>query len=159
MRNLDRPIDRPTTGGFKASRAGFTIIEVLVAIMLLTITIVVVLGPLTGMFGLSRKSGDQASATNVAQGVIEQVRGEWLATPKYTSACITATSLPDNTTVSIQNFNAKREAVGTAFNLVLDAACGDSPPDPDPNVPLRQVTVTSTVNGLTTSFEVEVSHP
>lgn len=142
-----------------ARQAGFTIIEVLVAIMLLTITILVVLGPLTGLFGLSRKSGDQASATNVAQAVIEQVRGEWLSTPKYTSACITAESLPAATTVRVQNFNAKREAEGAPFDLVLDVACGESPPDPDPNVALRQVTVTSTVNGLTTTFDVEVSHP
>lgn len=143
-----------------ASEDGFTIIEVLVSIMLLSIVIMLVLSQLTGLFGVSKRSGEQVTATNLAQSVIEQVKGEWQDQPKYSSACITAASLPSGVTVSLQDYDATESAQGAAYSLSLQGTgCGSNPPSPDNSAPLRGVTVTATVNGKATSFEVKVAHP
>ncbi len=93
------------------STAGLTIIEVLVSITLLTIIALAVITPLTGFFGLSRKSNESIAATQAAQQVIETIRGDWLNPKRYSQACWT-TPLPKNINLSIKNLDATRTFIG-----------------------------------------------
>ena len=91
---------------------GFTIIEVLVALALLAIVITAVVLPLTGFFGITRRSSQQVSATNLAQQAIEQIRGEWLNQAKYDQSCLTI-ALPSSVpTVTLQDEDAQGTAQG-----------------------------------------------
>ena len=86
------------------AQAGFTLIEVLVATMILGLIITAVLGPLTGMFGLTRKSMSQTDATSVAQATLEDVRGQWLNWSKYDAGCVTGDAFPTTVGVSVMGW-------------------------------------------------------
>jgi len=139
---------------------GFTIIEVLVAIVLLAIVVTAILIPLTGFFGVTRRSTQQVTATNLSQQTVEQIRGEWLNQGKYDQGCVT-TALPSTVpTVSIQNEDVQGNAVGTAGTLTVSASCGSGSLPAGP--PLRKVTVTTVVSGQasnTSTLVVEVARP
>lgn len=150
----------------KRGEAGFTIIEVLVALTLFAVIILVVLTPLTGLFGLNQRTTGQVSATNLTQRAIEQVRGQWLRNVRYDKACID-TALPSGVTVTTQGEDLSGNLIGSVINLTA--------PTPNPNVsatcsttpatatqtnnapPLRRLTVTATVNGSSSTQTLEVA--
>ena len=137
----------------------------LVAIALFAIVVLVVVVPLTGLFGLTKKSTTQVSATNTAQQWLEQVKGQWQNQSTYAQACIT--TLPTATsgvTIAIRDEDAQGNDSSTytpassfpyaasAYSLV---AC---PATPQPAfAPLRLVTVTAVVSGVTSTLNVEVA--
>ena len=137
--------------------AGFTIVEVLVAIALFAIVVLVVVAPLTGLFGLTQKSTQQVGATNSAQQALERIRGQWLAQSNYDQGCVDA--LPAGVTVSIQNEDVQGSAVGAPGNVIRSADCGSDASVAGP--PLRRVTVvaTSGASASTSTLVVEVARP
>lgn len=139
---------------------GFTIIEVLVALLLLAIVITAIVIPLTGFFGLTQRSTQQVNATNLAQQVIEQIRGEWLSQSKYDQACV-VTALPSGVpTITIQNEDVQGAAQGAPVSLSVGGTCGTGTAASAP--PLRRLSVTATVSGQssnTSTLVVEVARP
>ena len=139
---------------------GFTIIEVLVALALLAIVITAVVLPLTGFFGITRRSSQQVSATNLAQQAIEQIRGEWLNQAKYDQSCLTI-ALPSSVpTVTLQDEDAQGTAQGGTGTLTVSATCGNGTVPSGP--PLRRVTIVTTVSGKasnSSTLVVEVARP
>lgn len=146
---------------------GFTIVEVLVAIALFAIVVLVVVVPLTGLFGLTKKSTTQVSATNLAQQWLEQVKGQWQNQSTYTQACVT--TLPATTsgvTIAIRDEDAQGNNSGSSvysaalpfpyaassYSLVACPATPQTTP-----APLRLVTVAATVNGVVSTLSVEVA--
>ena len=132
-----------------------TIIEVLVAIMLLSVVVLVVLTPLTGFFGLTRKSGTQVSATQAAQQAMEQIRGDWLNQTAYEQLC-TASPLPVTTpplTVNVTNMGPERNVLGTA--PLRAGACGGAPVTADTS-PMREVLVRQLGPGGQVASEVRM---
>lgn len=132
-----------------------TIIEVLVAIMLLSVVVLVVLTPLTGFFGLTRKSGTQVSATQAAQQAMEQIRGDWLNQTAYEQLC-TASSLPVTTpplSVNVTNMGPERNVLGTAE--LRAGACGGTPITADTS-PMREVLVRQLGPGGQVASEVRM---
>lgn len=106
--------------------AGLTIIEVLVSIALLSVIVLVVLTPLTGFFGLTRKNNQQVSATQAAQRAMESLRGDWLNPARYEQNCLsdpavleTFRSNPLNIEVTALDVNGN--VIG---NLAQPGACG-----------------------------------
>ncbi|PNY81529.1 type IV pilus modification PilV family protein [Deinococcus koreensis] len=145
-------------------QAGFTLIEVMVATMILGVIITAVLGPLTGMFGLTRKSMAQTDATSVAQATLEDVRGQWLNWGKYDAGCVTGDAFPATVTVSVQNLDTQLGLVGSATPLTrstLAACLGSTGPRTDPapttSPALRRLTVTATVGGRPSTLVTEVA--
>ncbi len=144
---------------------GFTIVEVLVAIALFAIVVLVVVVPLTGLFGLTKKSTTQVSATNLAQQWLEQVKGQWQNQSTYTQACIT--TLPGATsgvTIAIrdedaQGNNSSAYTPASSFPYAASSyspvACPATPQTT--YAPLRLVTVTAVVNGVSSTLNVEVA--
>lgn len=142
--------------------AGFTIIEVLVAALLFAIVALVILAPLTGLFGLTQRSGTQVTATNAAQQVLEQVRGQWLDQVKYSKACADLT-LPTGVTVttSVQDKDVQGTAVGTAYSATIGCATAAVRAS-QPALHALTVTATSpTTSGsaVTSTLNVEVARP
>ncbi|MFC6749380.1 prepilin-type N-terminal cleavage/methylation domain-containing protein [Deinococcus aquaticus] len=142
------------------TQQGFTIVEVLVAVMLLLVIVTAVLAPLTGLFGLSRQSTQQVAATNLAQAAIEQVKGEWQDSPKYQMNCVSLTSFPAGVQVRAQGMDSNFNKVGSETDVqATGTACGVSPALPDTSPTNRTVTASATSAGKTVSFSTEIAHP
>lgn len=140
-------MQRPIKSQVDQERQGFTIIEVLVATALFAIVVLVVLVPITGLFGLTKRSTTQVGATNLAQQWLEQVKGQWLNQPIYNRACI-STAPPASVIINLQNKNAQGVNIGTPYSVVVNANCMSVAAQVNPP-PLRLVTVTATVNNGT----------
>lgn len=139
---------------------GFTITEILVAILLLSILIVTVLGPMTGLFGLTRQTTNRTAASTTAQSVMEQIKGEWQNSPKYQMACISTASLPSGATVILQDLNANFNIQGTSYSVATSgSSCGATPAVPDISASSRKVTVSVTQSGTTSTLTMEIAHP
>lgn len=135
-----------------AHSQGFTIIEVLVAVLLTSVIAFVVLTPLTGFFGLTRRSTEQVTATQQAQRVLESVRGDWLSVANYDQRCATQ-PVPAGAQVTLTNLDVNGDPTGTP---TLNASCGSNPPDP---APVRRVNVQVTLGTVTSSLSVDVARP
>ena len=142
---------------------GFTLVEILVALLLLGIVIVAILAPLTGLFGLTQRSTRQMDATAQAQQAMELIRGQWLDPSRYAGNCVVGTlpqavRLPE-VQVQDEDVQGKAQPAPAAFTVGTDASCpaGSSPPSSGP--PLRLVSVTASVNGNTSTLQVEVARP
>lgn len=147
-----RRTDAPPTQARPTHRQGFTIIEVLVAVLLVSIIAFVVLTPLTGFFGLTRRSTEQVTATQQAQQVLESVRGDWLSVANYDQRCATQ-PVPASAQVTLTNLDVNGTPTGTP---ALNASCGSNTPDP---APVRRVNVQVTLGTVTSSLSVDVARP
>lgn len=135
----------------------FTIIEVLVATALFAIVVLVVLVPITGLFGLTKRSTTQVGATNQAQQWVEQIKGQWQNQTTYDQACVTsATSLPTTVSVSIQDEDLQGNTVGSPYNIIVKTNCASQALGPNP-APLRLIKVTATINGVLSTLSTEVA--
>ena len=130
----------------QASTKGFTIIEVLMAILLLSIIVLLVLGSLTGLFGLSRTTTKQVDASSRTQAVMEEVRGQWLNQNAYDRACLnSATDLKD-VTISLQDEDSSGKPIGSPYKPTQATDCQDiavavAAGATVPATPLRSITV------------------
>ncbi|ANE44052.1 PulJ/GspJ family protein [Deinococcus puniceus] len=135
-------------------QAGFTIIEVLVSIMLLSIIVLVILTPLSGLFNLTRRSDQQITATQAAQRTLETIRGEWLSGARYRQACVSV-PIPVMTppiAVNVQSLDRDGNVMTTA---PLDTTCGPTADDP----PLRRIQVVVKVGNAVSNLSVDVARP
>ncbi|MFW8626934.1 type IV pilus modification PilV family protein [Deinococcus sp. ME38] len=153
MRRTDtRPAHARPPHAQPAHRQGFTIVEVLVAVLLTSVIAFVVLTPLTGFFGLTRRSTEQVTATQQAQRVLESVRGDWLSVANYDQRCATQ-PVPAGAQVTLTNLDVNGDPTGTP---ALNPTCGSNPPDP---APVRRVNVQVTLGTVTSSLSVDVARP
>ena len=65
----------------KKGEAGLTIIEMLVATVLLGVLAAAILAPLTGLFQMTTRSTQTLSVTTQAQEVMESIQGQWRSYP------------------------------------------------------------------------------
>lgn len=139
---------------------GFTIIEVLIAVTLLSIIVLVVMASLTGSFRLSGNTTLQSVATNRAQATIEAVRGQWQSLTPYDAACMVYT-LPTGTTISVQNETASGVVSGSAYTPTYATSCTSA--SATTFAPMRRVTVTSTntsgANSGQSVLTLEIARP
>lgn len=142
------------------SQAGFSLVEVLVAIMLMGIIVLVVVTPLTGFFGLTRRSNQQVDATQLAQRTLETIRGEWLNQARYDQVC-SSVPLPQppggsTITVEVTNLDPNGAVLGTAAYRAdcATVTAGDTSP-------LRRVEVThrDSQGKVQAKLAVEVARP
>ncbi len=132
------------------------------AILLFAIVVLAILAPLTGLFGLTNKSAQQVSATNLAQQAIETIKGQWQnpSRNQYDLNCVAGplTSASADPAVDIRDGDAQGtfQVIPVALTVGTTATCppsGTATPGP----PMREVTVTATVNGSTAKLVVEVA--
>lgn len=84
---------------------GFTILEVMVAILLMLIILTIVMVPLSQSFRSSSNTSKTANTSAVAQQVIEQVKGAWRVQANFDRNCISGLVLPTATTLAVQRVN------------------------------------------------------
>lgn len=132
------------------------------AVLLFAIVALVILAPLTGLFGLTQRSGTQVTATNAAQQVLEQIRGQWLDQVKYSKACVDLT-LPTGVTLttSVQDKNVQGTAIGTAYSATIGCSTAAVRAT---QAALHALTVTATTpsssgGAVTSTLNVEVARP
>lgn len=139
------------------STKGFTIVEILMAILLLSIIILVVLGSLNGFFGLSRQATTQSTLTNQAQAIMEDVRGQWQDVVSYSKSCIkvtTAGQAPNGAVISVVDEDASGTAISGPYTPIFSTNCTLAavvkPAAAIANAPLRRVSITMTSSGTST---------
>ncbi|AZI42337.1 prepilin-type N-terminal cleavage/methylation domain-containing protein [Deinococcus psychrotolerans] len=112
---------------------GFTIIEILVAIVLLGIVIIITAQPLINSLRLSATSENTLSGTQEAQDVLERARALVVADYGTPQADLNNMVKPSTSTILCQD---------VAPDLTISATCADTTGD----TPfLRRLTVTTTV--------------
>jgi len=149
---------------------GFTIIEVLVAVALFAVVVLVILAPLTGLFGLTQKSGRQTGATNVAQQALETIKGQWqnASRNQYDLNCaigpLYTTSLTPTPTLTyvVQNEDVQGNNIsnGNAFFVGNATTCPATAPTGTTvaaGPPIREISVTATVGTATSTLVLEVA--
>ncbi len=121
-------------------------------VLLVSVIVMVVLTPLTGFFGLTRRSTQQVGATQTAQGLLETIRGDWLSVAMYDQRCTTAT-IPAGATLTVTNLDLNGNATGT---VTLNASCSGNAPDP---APMRRLQLAVLQGDGRSSLSVDVARP
>ncbi|WP_135229172.1 PulJ/GspJ family protein [Deinococcus fonticola] len=109
------------------NRSGFTIIEILVAILIFGILMVVLSSTLSGSLKLNQQAQQELGTTSGVQDVIEQVRKAWAvpasgSTPaNYDQACVPGLTLPPGYTAKFINLSTRAEPI-TQANAVASPA-------------------------------------
>jgi len=138
------------------SRAdGFSLIEVMIAIVILGILLAAILQPLGSLFRMSSSSRDLLERTTQAQQVAERVMREWQDPDKFERACLDLDTnpLPSNVTVSSRPLDLQAQPqAGYAYV----ASC---PQPPSPAALRRLVVVVSGGEGPDAEIIVDVVKP
>ncbi|RJF72802.1 prepilin-type N-terminal cleavage/methylation domain-containing protein [Deinococcus cavernae] len=101
------------------NRSGFTIIEILVAILIFGILMVVLSSTLSGSLKLNQESQQELGTTSSVQNLTEQIRRAWTVQTNYDAACVDGLTLPDGYTAKFINLSSRAEAI-TQANAVAD---------------------------------------
>jgi len=117
---------------------GFTLIEVLIAMVIFLVLTTVVTQSLLPVFSMTRKAQVQFDANQQAQQVIEAIRSAWLDPAKYKKTCAPI-SLPAHVSVQVQALDNQARPTGT---LTFTANCAVAVPDTT-DIPAKRVVVTA----------------
>lgn len=141
-------------------RAGFTLIEILVATLLLGVLVLTVLAPVTGLFGLSRSTNQRLTTTTTAQNTMEQIKGLWRNNGgNFDRNCLPGLTLAD-TTVAVQDLDSNFAEQGTSAAPSTAATCtATALPSPFTPVPAKRVTVTAGSGKDSTVLTMDIAHP
>lgn len=124
-----------------SSESGFTLVEVLVAIVLLAVIMVAVLTPMAGLFGVNRTSESIMDVNTLAQQRLEEAR----------SIVVTNYNTPDSFKARLSELGVTCKDIGL-YGQVLQETC-----DPAAIVPpLRRLYVTVTRDGQTLTSSIDV---
>lgn len=130
------------------SQAGFTLIEILTAILILGVLMSVLMFTLTGTMRLNRQSGQQIDSASRAQDVLEKIRGAW-NTPdgvNYARICAPLT-LPDGVSATVTNLTSRAQPSGTEQPVRVvppGTTCASYPIDTAPDgslPPMRRLSI------------------
>lgn len=124
-----------------SSEAGFTLIEVLVAIVLLGVIMVAVLTPMAGLFGVNRTSESIMDVNTLAQQRLEEAR----------SVVVTNYNTPDNFKDTLTKLGVTCKDIGL-YGQVMQDSCAPAAVTP----PLRRLSITVTRDGQTLTSSIDV---
>jgi type II secretory pathway pseudopilin PulG len=133
---------------------GFSIIEALIATMILGVLIIAILGPLGGLFRMSKSNQQLLDNTTLAQHAAERIVREWHDPDRFEQGCLDLSSepLPPGVTVTVQPLDTKATVSGPA------QAVSDCPGTPLP-APLKRVTVRADAGGPKAEIVLDVLRP
>lgn len=126
--------------------AGFTLVELLVALALFALLMAVMSSTLVGILGVNRGSQQRLASTSEVQQVMESIKASWSSEANYGNICaeLDGGALPAGMTAKVQGLDKRGGSAGQAADVVLRApgACPTTVPSGLPD--MRRVTVTST---------------
>lgn len=145
-----------------SSESGFTIIEILVAIVLLAVLSLALGSTLLGSLGLNGQSQRQLNSTTGTQRIMENVRGAWAVQANYDTACVDNLVLPTSYTVQYTNLDDRANVLSASPTNVVGGTsalpCSGKTLDPNPPV-MRRVVVSSGTGSQGTTLSVDVLRP
>ncbi|HGY08556.1 MAG TPA: type II secretion system protein [Oceanithermus profundus] len=133
---------------------GFSLIEALIATVILGVLLVAVLGPIGNLFRMSKSNQQLLDNTTLAQQTVESVLNAWKDPVRFEQACLdlTAEPLPDGVTVTVQPLDDVASPTAPA------AALANCPAAAHP-APLKRVRVTASAGGPQAVVVVDVRAP
>lgn len=140
---------------------GFTLIEVLVATLLLGVLIMAVMAPLSSLFGLTRNSSSQLASTTLSQNVMEQAKGLWRDQAFYDRNCLAGLSFT-GTTLTFANLNTVGVVTpaGNSGAPVTTANCNTTVlTTPFTPIPIKRLTVVAGTGTSATTLQLDISRP
>ena len=93
------------------NRSGFTIVEILVAILIFGILMVVLSSTLSGSLKLNQQAQQELGTTSGVQDVIERIRTSWSVQANYDAACVAGLTLPPGYTAKFINLSTRAEPI------------------------------------------------
>lgn len=109
----------------RAREPGFTLIEVLIAVALMTFLVLVVTQSLLPVFASTREARLQVSINQQAQSVIEAIRAAWQDPVNFRRTCAPIT-LPSHAEVTVEGIDAS----GRPFPLTFHTDCASATETP-----------------------------
>lgn len=133
---------------------GFSLIEVVIATLILGVLLAAILTPIGGLFRMNKSSQQTLSNTTLAQQVAERIVGEWTDVAKFEGACLDLTSdpLPGGVTVQVRELDDQAAPTGAYQNL---GGC----PQTASNAPIKRVRIRAAAGGPAAEVVVDVVHP
>ena len=162
------------------SKDGFSLVEMLIATVLMGVLVTVVLAPLAGLFKSTATSGQRLRVTTQAQEITEYVRGQWQSYPvildsnnvdqnqtrridsqnRYDRTCFAQPTVATGMTSAITVRALDRNANETG--TLSHSACPNplTAPTSPPNTPMKRVSVTLTAtDGSRSSLTLDIPRP
>jgi len=135
-------------------RSGFSIIEALIATVILGVLIAAVLGPLGNLFRMSKSNQQLLDNTTLVQSIAERVVREWQDPTRYEQGCLELTSapLPAGVTAAAQPLDANANPTGPFQTL------SDCPGTPQP-APLKRLRVRAASGGPAAEVVLDLMQP
>ncbi len=122
-------------------RGGFTIIEVLIATVILGVLVGALVGPLGGLFRMTQDNQKLLDNTTLAQQVVERVVREWQDPDKFSRSCFdTSTPFPAGVSIKIYDLTDKADVASSPYSPRSCSGTADS-------VLLKRIKVTANVSG------------
>lgn len=138
---------------------GFTLIEILVAVMLLGLLVITVLAPMTGLFGLSRTTNQQLSSVTQAQDRMEQAKGLWRTQSLYDRDCMKGLNTT-GITIKVQNLSSTFQPTGTEFDPSTSSTCDTTTLSSSfTPVPAKRIRVASGSGNSATTLILDLARP
>ncbi|WP_457636967.1 PulJ/GspJ family protein [Oceanithermus sp.] len=136
-------------------RAGFTIIEVLIAAAILVVLIGSLMAPLGNLFRMTKRNQQLLDNTTIAQQAVEKIVRDWRDQSRFSHSCLDpGTRLPDGVTVTVQDLSVTGDPVSPMTYVLRNCSgSGDS-------VSLKRVTVTAAANdGKPAVIVMDIARP
>ena len=164
------------------NKQGLTIVELLIAMVLLGLLATTLLAPLTGLFEMTGRSGQTLGTTAHAQAVMEHIQGQWRSYPRaqnptspsvqdarnmaaqqrssarYAQTCTSDfPATPEGLKIEIQAWALDSDANQDAA-LTFSEACGGVSPAMSPP-PMTRINVRVVSGETTTSLTADLARP
>ncbi len=130
-------IDQQAKRSFKPE-SGFTILEILMAMVLLGVLLIVVLSPMTGLFKMSRGTNNNVSSTMKSQNIMEQIKGVWASQSLYDRDCLPNLNTTGSTVI-VTNLNDDL-SLGAVVPYSADPNCSTLTPD-NPVITMKRIQI------------------
>lgn len=146
--------------------AGLTIVEVLIAMVILGLLTAFMVSPVVNSIRASSSARDSASASSQTRRVMEGIRAQWVQDPsKYAANCVpsSAVSIPPAVSVSVADVTpaytatnaTSSDSVGTFSAVTASGSCTTGLVS---SVPVKRLVVTFTGQNLS-RLSVDVPNP
>lgn len=137
------------------NRNGFSLVEALVATVILGVLLAAVLGPIGGLFKMSKSNQQTLNNTTLAQQVAERIVSAWTDPARFSGGCLdlAAEPLPAGVSVTVQDLDALAAPASAPQPL---AAC---PGGASSSAPLRRVHIVAASGGPKAEVVLDVARP
>jgi len=133
---------------------GFSLIEALIATVILGVLLAAILGPIGNLFRMTKSTQQQLDNSTLAQQTAERILNAWQNPARFDQACIDlgATPLPAGVSVTVRPLDPDATPTGAAAPL---ANC----PAPVASAPIKRLHVVADAGGPKAEVVLDVGRP